>query len=192
MKVIAGLGNPGREYEDTPHNAGFAVVERLADTLDCSLRRSLRMNVRMASTNIGDEDVILLQPMTYMNNSGSAVLAVMNYRKISPEDLIVISDDADIQMGRMRIRPGGSSGGHKGLDSIISCLATDKFARVRIGIGRGNDDRDLVKHVLSGLSSADKKYMKKIVESAAEAVEWIVAKGVEPAMNRFNGLTIDV
>lgn len=189
MKVIVGLGNPGKQYENTPHNAGFSVVDELASRLECSFRKSLRFDARMAKALYKGEDVLLVKPETYMNRSGQAVASILKYRSGGTGALIVVLDDADLERGRLRIRSSGGSGGHKGLGSIIENLGDNGFARVRIGVGReaGND---LVDHVLRPYTSGDRQKMSEVFRLAADAVECIIASGVEEAMNKFNGTEV--
>lgn len=189
MKVIVGLGNPGKQYENTPHNAGFSVVDKLADRFDCSFRKSLRFDASIAKALYRDEDVLLVKPETYMNRSGVAVASILKYRSGVIGDLVVVLDDADLERGHLRIRSGGGSGGHKGLGSIIENLGDNAFIRVRIGIGRRAGD-DLVDHVLSTYSAGDKKKMSEVFKVAADAVESILASGVSEAMNKFNGAEV--
>lgn len=186
MKTVVGLGNPGKEYADTPHNAGFSVVDELAAELSCRLSRSWRFRADTGEAAIGGEKVLLAKPRTYMNRSGEAVAAILRWRRLGPQDLIVVLDDADLDAGRLRIRPGGSSGGHKGLASVIACLGTDEFARVRIGIGRRRRGEDLTAHVLAPLGPEERRRMRPAIRSAAEAVRCVVEFGCEAAMNRFN------
>ncbi len=186
MKLVVGLGNPGAEYARTPHNMGFMVVEKLAQRLGCRWRSSVRFNARVASGVHGGEDVLLVEPLTYMNNSGLAVGAVLNYRKLSPADLVVVLDDADLPFGALRIRTKGSAGGHKGLMSIVSAVGTGEFGRVRIGIGRGRNEDDLIGHVLSAFGDRDWKSVDEATEQAADAVFLLIEKGADAAMNRFN------
>ena len=186
MKVIAGLGNPGRRYERTSHNIGFAVLDRLADRFSARFRRSLRFRAHTARAVLGGEDLVLVKPLTYMNLSGSAVAHVMRYRQVGADDLIVVLDDADMDVGRLRVRRRGSSGGHRGLQSIVDALGTSEFARVRVGVGRGPSGDALVEHVLRPLSAADWAALGDASERAAEAVVCAVESGVDDAMNRFN------
>ena len=148
MKLIVGLGNPGREYAHTPHNVGFAVVDALAKACGCPLRRSFRFRARWARTEMDGQPIALAQPGAYMNRSGPVVAGMVRTLGVSPEDVIVIFDDADLPLGRLRIRAGGSAGGHKGVGSILEHLGKDRFVRVRLGIGRRNG-ADLVTHVLT-------------------------------------------
>ena len=186
MKVVVGLGNPGSEYERTPHNIGFMVVECLAERLGCRLKSSARFEARVGSANHAGEELILVQPQTFMNNSGKAVGLVLNYRKVSPEDLLVIVDDADIPLGNLRLRKKGGSGGHRGLASISVVLGTPDYGRIRVGIGRGVRRSDLVDHVLGAFERDEWTIARTAVETAAEAVLGVVEQGMDAAMNRFN------
>jgi peptidyl-tRNA hydrolase, PTH1 family len=191
VKVIVGLGNPGKQYENTPHNAGFFVADELSVRLECSFRKSFRFDARIAKTLYKEEDVLLVKPETYMNRSGLAVASILRYRRVETGEMIVLLDDADLEQGRLRIRSKGGSGGHKGLGSIIEAVGSEEFTRVRIGIGReaGND---LVNHVLRPYSGGDRKKMGEIFGLAADAVMCILAFDVSEAMNRFNGKEVKV
>lgn len=191
MKVVAGLGNPGKKYEGTPHNIGFEVADELSRLLSCNFRRSLKFQSRIASgTGIGHE-MLLIKPQTFMNRSGVSVASVMRYRKLAPGDLVVVVDDADLPLGRIRIRPNGGSGGHRGITSIIENVGSRDFARVRIGVGRDERGRGLVQHVLSRFSANEREKIGPVVKRAAQAVMCIVSSGAETAMNEFNGLPPD-
>ena len=186
MKVVVGLGNPGSEYERTPHNMGFLVVECLAERLGCRLKMTSRFEARVGTALHGGEELILVQPQTFMNVSGRSVGAVLNYRKVSPADLMVVTDDADIPLGTLRLRKKGGTGGHRGLASIGQVLGTTDYERVRVGIGRGAGADDLVDHVLSAFGREDWTTAQKAIEMAADAVLCVVEKGMDIAMNRFN------
>ena len=186
MKVIVGLGNPGREYERTPHNVGFMALDELGERLLSSFRRSFRFNVRAAKANLGGTTLLLIKPQTYMNDSGRAVAAVLGYHRASPEDLLVVLDDADLEAGQMRIRKKGSSGGHRGLASIAQTLGTEQFVRIRLGIGRGPGEESLREHVLSPLSGEAYERLRAAAVRGADAVLDILAKGVDRAMNDYN------
>lgn len=188
MKLVAGLGNPGREYEGTPHNVGFAVVDALSERLECRMRRSLRTPARLAKTAWAGESLMLVQPLTYMNASGEAVVPLMRRNGVGPDGLVVVLDDADLPLGRIRVKPQGSAGGHRGLASVIAVLGTDGFARIRVGIGRrGEAENALVRHVLTPFDAAGRAAADASVSRAADAVLWVLEQGVESAMNRFNG-----
>ncbi len=186
MKVIVGLGNPGREYARTPHNAGFEAIEELARRHGCSLRRSFRFRARTGKGAIAGERVLLVQPLTFMNNSGSVVAAVIRKTGATAGDLVVVADDADLPEGRVRIRTQGGSGGHKGVQSILDHLGQDGFARVRIGIGRSRGPADLAEHVLTPLSAEAWKGLAAASAQAADAVACLLERGAEAAMNDFN------
>ena len=192
MKIVVGLGNPGRRYEKTPHNAGFMALDVLAGELACRFRKSLRFNARVAKAVYQGEWLWLLKPQTYMNNSGTAVAAFLRYRRAGPDNVVVVLDDADLPLGRLRLRTRGSSGGHKGLESIIGHLGSEEFVRIRIGIGRAGGDKALVDHVLSPFSAAEQRLMAHVARQAAEAVRCVIDDSVENAMNRFNGMTMDI
>jgi peptidyl-tRNA hydrolase, PTH1 family len=190
VKTVIGLGNPGEQYEHTPHNAGFAVVNTLTDRLSCSLRNSGRFQARIGKVVLEDVGpVLFVEPQTYMNNSGHAVAVVLRYHGVQPSDMVVVVDDADLPMGRLRIREKGGSGGHRGLDSVIESCGTEDFTRMRIGIGRmrASGEGGLVDHVLSPFSAQERAWMTRVVDQAAEAVLMILRAGTQAAMNRFNG-----
>ena len=186
MKLVVGLGNPGREYERTPHNVGFAVAEVLARRLGGTFKASVRFQARIAMVAHGGQDVLIVVPQTFMNASGVAVGALVRYRKLVPADVMVVLDDADLPLGDLRIRKQGGSGGHRGLASVIQALGADAFERVRIGIGRGEAKRDLVDHVLSAFTAAEWPTVQAVTEEAADAVLCSVEQGVDAAMNRYN------
>lgn len=188
MKAVVGLGNPGREYEATPHNAGFAVVEELASRHAATLKKGWRFQARTGKARYGDDALLLVEPLTFMNRSGSAVASVLRYNRIEAGDLVVVTDDADLPAGRVRVRVQGSSGGHRGLESVIESLGTRDFVRVRIGIGRGKKSGGLVDYVLSPLKGDEAEVFRRGVRLAADAVECVIARGAERAMNEFNGL----
>jgi len=192
VKIVVGLGNPGKRYEKTPHNAGFMTIDVLAGQLVCRTRRSLRFSARIGKTTYGGESVWLVKPQTFMNNSGMAVGAILRYLKIDLSDLIVVLDDADLPLGRLRVRPEGGSGGHRGLKSIIEHIGGGDFVRLRVGIGRDKGGRALVEHVLSTLSAGEQKLMEGATGLAARAVCSVLDDGVEKAMNTFNGMKLDL
>lgn len=186
MFLIAGLGNPGREYDGTRHNMGFDVIDELIDAHRIP-QGGVARRAMYGKGRIGAEPVILIKPITYMNNSGEAVRAFVDYYKLDPEqDLLVICDDIDQAPGNLRIRRGGSDGGQKGLRSIISHLGTKEFARVRIGVGAKPAGWDLADYVLSRFGQDERKLVDAAIREAAEAVEMIVAGDIDGAMNRFN------
>lgn len=186
MKIVVGLGNPGREYERTPHNVGFMAVEALSGRLACRLKSSARFQALVGTAAYAGQDLLLVEPQTFMNASGRAVGAIVRYRKLTADDVLVVSDDADLPLGALRIRKQGGSGGHRGLASIAEELGTDAYGRVRIGIGRGEGRRDLVDHVLSAFTETEWETVRAVTDKAAEAVLCAVEHGVETAMNRYN------
>jgi PTH1 family peptidyl-tRNA hydrolase len=186
VKAIAGLGNPGPEYAETPHNVGFRALDACARLLKCRLRFKPRFKGRVGTTRGWEHDLALVRPETYMNDSGRAIAGVLQYYRIDPADLIVLVDDADLEAGRLRIRASGGSGGHLGLQSIIATLGSENFARVRIGIGRGRREAQLGEHVLQPIEAEDRPAIGAAVERAAVAVQCIVSDGIGEAMNRFN------
>jgi len=190
VKVIAGLGNPGPEYEDTPHNIGFEVVALLAERLAVDWRRSARFQARLARAERRTDSWLLVQPQTFMNLSGSSVVPVLRYHGCGPEDLVVVLDDADLPLGRLRIRADGGSGGHRGLASIIAALGTEAFARVRLGVGR-DAGSELAGHVLGKFDAVRRTHARQLVVTAADAVTCVAENGVAEAMNRYNGWQAD-
>jgi PTH1 family peptidyl-tRNA hydrolase len=189
VKVIAGLGNPGESYANTAHNIGFDVVARRARRLNAGWKNSAGFHARVAREMHAGQMVVLVQPQTYMNLSGNSVAPLLRYFGWDASDLTVVSDDADLPLGRLRIRGAGGSGGHRGLASIIEALGTDAFCRVRVGVGREDDRRrDLASQVLAKLNEAQRTALDKAAETAADAVTCLIEKGLTEAMNRFNGL----
>ncbi len=188
--LVAGLGNPGSAYVGTPHNAGFAVIERLAAIAGGKLRRSWRFRAFLGRVNLAGVEVGLMQPRTYMNRSGDAVAPWMRYHRLSSERLLVIVDDIDRPLGSLRIRGSGGSGGHKGLRSIIEHMGTENFPRLRIGVGRGTKGGDVVRHVLTPFSRAENDCFRKMLDLATQSVCCMLEEGLETAMNRFNGSRI--
>lgn len=187
--LIAGLGNPGREYEGTRHNTGFEVIDRLADRYDITGAAQTRSGKALtAKGRIEGQPVILMKPLTYMNLSGEAVREGLDYYHIDPgQHLIVISDDTDLPEGRIRLRTHGSAGGHNGLKNIILQAGTDHFIRVRVGIGaKPSPTADLADYVLGHAGGEDRKLLEEGEVLAADAVAAIVSDGVDRAMCRFN------
>ena len=185
MYIIAGLGNPGREYENTRHNVGFHVIDCLADRMRTEVceRRHFALCGRGM---IGAEKVLLMKPQTYMNNSGQSLRAAADFYKVPPENILVISDDINLEEGKLRIRMKGSAGGHNGLKSIIQHLGSQDFPRIRVGIGGKPEGWDLADYVLGKLKGNDEKRMQEAYQTAADAAELLVSEGGAAAMNRFN------
>lgn len=188
MYLIVGLGNPGDEYRHTRHNVGFDVIDLISDKYNIKLNR-IKFKGTCGEGIIAGEKVILLKPSTYMNLSGESVVQAANFYKIPNENIIVIYDDVSLQLGRLRVRPEGSAGGHNGIKNIILHLSSEVFPRVRVGIGQPKED--LIAHVLGGFSKADRETLEKVFSAAIEAVEAIIAYGVTEAMNRYNGFKIN-
>ncbi len=184
--VIAGLGNPGKRYERTRHNIGFRAIELLTERTGAGTPRA-RFDALCAQGILGDQRVLLLRPQTMMNASGIAIESAMNYYRLPPERLIVIYDDVSLDVGRMRVRPSGSAGGHNGMKDIITCLGTDIFARIRIGVGqKPSPEYDLAGWVLGTFSSQDEKLLPDMLFRASEAAELICMGKLDQAMNQFN------
>lgn len=185
MFIIVGLGNPGTEYENTRHNIGFMVIDRLAQTGGIKLDRKSRL-ARWGEGTIANERVVLVKPITYMNNSGLAVREQLNRPDAGPDRLIVIYDDLDLEPGRVRIRLGGGSGGHRGIQSIINQIGVQDFIRVRVGIGRPPGRQDAADYVLSPFSKREWEDAEFAIIKAADAVPYIIENGIQKAMNEFN------
>ena len=185
--LIVGLGNPGREYQSTRHNAGFRAIDLLAEKLGCKIDRA-KFQGLYAQVNYGGGKLFLLKPQTYMNLSGRAVLQLSAYFSIPPERIIVLFDDISLPPGRLRIRAEGSAGGHNGIKSIIAEVGSQAFPRVKIGVGaKPNPEYDLADWVLSSFSAQDEKALGVSLKNAADAALAIIDHGVPEAANRFNG-----
>ena len=185
MKIIVGLGNPGKEYETTRHNMGFMTVDRLAKKFGIDII-DLKHKGMCGKGIISGEKVMLVKPQTYMNNSGECVREVMDYYKVLPEDILIIYDDIDLDPGQLRIRKNGSAGSHNGMKSVIKHMGTQVFPRVRVGVGAKPEGWDLADYVLSRISPDADREIIKGTEDAAEAVECIISKGIDDAMNLYN------
>lgn len=185
--LIVGLGNPGEKYENTRHNVGFMVVDELAERESKPIQR-LKFKALTNTLTISGEKVLVMKPVTYMNLSGEAVRQAMDFYKIQPEHILVISDDTALAVGRLRIRAKGSAGGHNGLKNIIQHLGTDQFPRLRVGVGeKPHPDYDMADWVLGAFQGEDKKAIDATVKRAADAVECILAQGLDRGMGKFNG-----
>ena len=184
--LIVGLGNPGPEYARTRHNAGFQLVERLASRWKCDWANERKFRARLARTELGGRRILLCEPQTFMNLSGEAVGAVGDFYQLPLVQLLVAADDADLPVGTLRLRPGGSSGGHHGLESIEQHLASREFARLKIGIGRQENLREITNHVLGKFDSAEAELMEKVLDRAVRQVEIWLEAGTEKAM-QLNG-----
>lgn len=187
--LVVGLGNPGKEYAHTRHNAGFRALDVLADKLGGKVDK-LKFQGLYCQVNDQGRRIFLLKPQTYMNLSGKSVLQLSSYFNIPPQRIIVLFDDISLVPGRLRIRGDGSAGGHNGIKSIIAELGSQDFPRVKIGVGgKAHPDQDLADHVLSGFSAKEEKDLKSALERAADAALTIMEKGVAEAANRYNGST---
>ncbi|ACL70866.1 aminoacyl-tRNA hydrolase [Halothermothrix orenii] len=186
MYLVVGLGNPGDKYAETRHNIGFQVIERLARKHKIKAKNYPKFEALCGRGMIRGQKVMLAQPLTYMNNSGRAVRKIIDYYDFSLDNIIIIYDDLDLPPGKIRIRKKGSSGGHNGVKSIINCLDTREFPRIRIGIGRPPAGVNVVDYVLGYFSSEDSEVMSDVLDTTVEAVETILEKGLEQAMNIFN------
>ena len=185
MKLIVGLGNPGRKYEGTRHNVGFDVVDLLAKRQHAAWESAPRgIEALIARCRI--PDIVLAKPLTFMNLSGAATVGLLQFFKIEIADLLVIVDDVNLELGRLRTRSGGSAGGHNGLKSLIESLGTDEFARLRVGVGRGDARRDLADHVLTKFDRDERENVDAATGRAADAAELFVTDGIGQVMNRFN------
>lgn len=184
MYVIAGLGNPGKQYEKTRHNMGFLVIDSLAEKCGINVNK-LKHRALTGTGRIGGEKVLLVKPQTYMNLSGESLREIVNYYDVDVHNLIVIYDDLDLEIGSLRIRKKGSAGSHNGMKSVIYQLVSDDFPRIRIGIG-SVDSRDWKDFVTGRISSEEENELRKTVDKAADAVISIIEEGIDKAMNKFN------
>lgn len=185
MKLIVGLGNPGREYVNTRHNAGFFVIEKLAYTLGADISEKKYKGL-YTKVRIEDERVILLEPQTYMNRSGESVRAFMDYFKIEPSDVYVIYDDINLEPGNLRIRLKGSAGGHNGIKSLIEHMGTSDFPRIKIGVGEKPQKMDLADYVLGRFSEGDRKLLEEAADNAIEGLKLMINGRNDAAMNMYN------
>ena len=185
--MIVGLGNPGKEYEKTRHNVGFRSTDLLAGLLKTKIDR-LKFKALTRMVNYNNMKVLLVQPQTYMNLSGAAVSALATYYKVAPERILVIFDDISLPVGRIRIRRDGSAGGHNGIKSMIQSLGTDKFPRVKVGVGaKPHPDYDLADWVLSKFSAQEEKDLGPALENAAKAALMVMDQGIDKAASAYNG-----
>lgn len=201
MKLIVGLGNPGDKYQNTRHNLGFEVVDELASRVQrsaSSWKNDKKLKTEIMQLNYtlyaSSYTLLLAKPQTYMNNSGMAVSLLANFYKVSPDNIIIVHDDLDLPLGKIKIRLGGAAGGHHGVESIIKYLGTDKFIRVRIGIGnlhalegeKGRKHFDAEKFVVDEFDSGEQTKVKKIIKESGEVLKLILEKGLEKAQNQYN------
>ena len=185
MKVVVGLGNPGREYQDTRHNVGFAVIDEIAKRYSADVT-SVKFKSLYTDIRIKNSKVLLVKPTTYMNNSGQALREVMDFYKLDPSDILVIYDDIDIPIGKIRVRKKGSSGSHNGLRSIVKHLGSEEFPRIRVGIGRPDERISLTNYVLGKFSEDERIDINKAIKNSADAVESLIDVGIDNTMNKYN------
>ena len=181
--LVVGLGNPGGRYADTRHNAGFMVVNRLAQRHGGSLR-SRKHRADTARIDIDGTRVLLAQPVTYMNESGQAVQRLLHYFRVPLERLLVVCDEMDLPFGTVRLRPEGSAGGNRGLQSVVQCVGSERFARLRVGVGRPPGEAK--SHVLAPFQPEQRRLLEPLIDTCARACEAWIQRGVEPAMNAYN------
>ena len=199
MKIIVGLGNPGSKYAYTRHNLGFMVLDALLEKLEphdktfWDEEKDLKVQIKKINSN--GHSILLVKPTTFMNNSGFAVSKVLNYYKIDPADMIVIHDDLDLPFGKIRVRFGGSAGGHHGVESIINVLRTDKFLRIRLGIGesrkinyerRTTNEERVSRYVLGNISSSERGKVKTMIKGAVRTIDLLLKHGIDSYMSKYN------
>lgn len=185
MKIVVGLGNPGQHYADTPHSVGFETVDMVASQIGAEWESKKSFKCLLARGSIGGVPVLLVKPQTFMNLSGESVAPVVRYFNSRPEDLVVVQDDIDLPVGKIRIRAGGSCGGHNGVRNIIERLGAQTFARLKLGVGK--DRQNVIGHVLGKFDPETRKTMDQVIKAASDAVSAIVKDGPSAAMNSYNG-----
>jgi peptidyl-tRNA hydrolase, PTH1 family len=186
--LIVGLGNPGAEYVQTRHNAGFLLVEKLAAKWKCDWANERKFEARIAKSERNGKRVLLCEPQTFMNLSGETVGALKDFYQLPLKQILVAVDDADLPFGEIRLRASGSSGGHHGLESIEQHLAAREFARLRIGIGRADGAREITNYVLGKFDPAENGLLEKVLDRASNQIETWLEAGIEKAMSQFNGV----
>jgi PTH1 family peptidyl-tRNA hydrolase len=187
MKLVVGLGNPGREYRDTRHNVGFMVIDELARRHQLTLAMApAQVPETFVAKKYGADPLLVAKPLTFMNRSGDAVAALARYYEIPAEDVFIVVDEVALPFGRLRARARGSAGGHNGLKSIIERLGTQEFPRLRLGVGRGDGRRDLAEHVLSKFEPGERAELEMFIARAADAAEMFAVEGIAPVMNKYN------
>ena len=188
MILIVGLGNPGKQYEQTRHNIGFDVIDYMANKYNIDVNREKFKGI-CGEGFIENKKVILLKPLTYMNLSGESIRELANFYKLEDDEIIVVYDDISLDIGRLRIREKGSAGGHNGIKSIIQNLGGDKFPRVKVGVGQPKDN--LVNHVVGKFSKEDREHIEKVIPVVSDAIVEIVKNDAKESMNKFNGVNIE-
>lgn len=189
MYFIVGLGNPGRQYENTRHNIGFLTIDYLANKHNIEVKKS-KFKSLYGQGEISGQKVMLIKPQTYMNNSGEALRELRNFYKFDEDELIVIVDDIDIDFGKIRIKQKGSAGTHNGMKSIIYQLQYDTFPRIKVSVGKKPDYMDLANFVLSGFSEKEVEIIREEIKLASQAIETILDSGIDKAMNKFNSMSL--
>ena len=190
MKVVVGLGNPGAQYANTPHSVGFEVVDKIAEACGADWEEKRQFKCLMAKVAFAGQQTLLVKPQTFMNLSGESVAPVVKYHNATPADLLVIQDDIDLAVGKMRIRKAGSCGGHNGIRNIIERLGTQAFTRLKIGVGK--DSANVIGHVLGKFDPVTRKTIDLVVAEAAKAAEAVLRDGPDKAMNAYNGYNAQV
>jgi len=190
LKAVVGLGNPGPQYAGTKHNAGFMVVDQVVEKVSEIKTEAHRYESQFYQVRYASSDLLLVKPLTYMNLSGRATAKIARIFKLKPQEVLVVYDCMDLPLGRLRLRPSGSSGGHKGMESIIQAFESQEVPRLRVGIGR-SEKSDSVEHVLSEYSGPENEIMAKVLNEAVKAVLLAVRGGVVKAMNKYNALRLD-
>ena len=185
MYLIVGLGNPGNEYAKTRHNMGFDTINIIANKYKIEMNRT-KFNAIFGSGTINNEKVILVKPQTYMNLSGTAVREFVNFYKLEKQQIIIIYDDMDIEIGTMKIRKKGGPGNHNGMKSVVQEIGTEEFPRVRIGIGTPKHKNDIINYVIGHITDEEYEILQTGVKKASEAIEEIIKKGIDIAMNKYN------
>ncbi len=185
LMVVVGLGNPGCEYSGTRHNVGFMVADRLAERFGKEIKECGFKGL-FGIVELGGKEVVLAKPLTFMNQSGECTKELLNYFKLTPSSLIIIHDDLDLSLGSLKVKFGGGSGGHNGVESLIASLGSDEFGRIRVGIGRPTGRQDPAKFVLKPFTKKQWKEIDIVLEHAADAVESIICSGYESAMRKYN------
>jgi len=191
LYLIVGLGNPGNEYVRTRHNVGFQVVEHLAQRWRSSWSQERKFDARIARAERGGRRAILCQPQTYMNASGEAIGAVVDFYQVPLSQMLVVVDDADLALGHLRLKPSGGAGGHHGLESIERRLGGRDYARLRVGIGRAQGAREITGHVLGRFGSTEAPLLDRVLAMASDQAECWLDAGIQKAMNQFNGVIDD-
>jgi len=186
--LIVGLGNPGADYAKTRHNAGFLLVEKLAAQWRCDWSKDRKFQARVSRAERGGKTVILAEPQTFMNLSGESVGALVRYYQLPLERILVVVDDADLPLGEIRLRPSGGTGGHHGLESVMQHVGSREYARLRLGIGRKDEARQITGHVLGKFSADENALLEKVLERAAGQLECWLDAGIQKAMSQFNGV----